>query len=123
MSAFSASMSAATSPIVTGLRLLGLLMQEVGQQEVGQGYWNMCITKEAVIGLQPGVVEGWVMGPMGIVSIVPKMATRGRRRCFGHSGTTYSVSKCSKSLPRVSSSCSSNFRPKFQLDQKLWQFY
>ena len=52
-------------------------MQKVGQQEVGQGYWNMCITKEAVIGLQPGVVEGWVMGPMGIVSIVPKMATRG----------------------------------------------
>ena len=98
-------------------------MQEVGQQEVGQGYWNMFITKEAVIGLQPGVVEGWVMGPMGIVSIVPKMATRGHRRRFGRGGATYSVSKCSKSHPRVSSSCSLNFRPKFQLDQKLWQFY
>ena len=66
---------------------------------------------------------GWVMGPMGMVSIVPKMATREHCHCFGHGGTTYSVSKCSKSLPRVSCSCSSNFRPKFQLDQKLWQFY
>ena len=41
-------------------------------QEIGQGHWNMGMTKEAVTGLQPGVVEGWVMGPMGIVSIVPK---------------------------------------------------
>ena len=81
------------------------------------------MTKEAVVGLQPGVVGGRVIGPKGIVSIVPKMATRGHRHCFGHGGATYSVSKCSKSLPRVSSSCSSNFRPKFQLDRKLWQFY
>ena len=83
----------------------------------------MCMTKEAVLGMQPGVVEGWFIGPMGTVSIVPKMTTRGRHRRFSHGGTTYSVSKYSKSLPRVSSSCSSNFRPKFQLDQKLWQFY
>ena len=83
----------------------------------------MCITKEAVIGLQPGVEEGWVMGPMGIVSIVPKMATRGRRRRFSHGGTTYSASKCSKGLPRVSSSFSENFRSIFLLDQKLWQYY
>ena len=54
----------------------------------------MCMTKEAVLGLQPGVVEGWFMGPMGIVSIVPKMATRGRHCHFGCGGTTYSVSKC-----------------------------
>ena len=82
-------------------------MWKAGQWKVGQGHWNMCMTKEAVMGLQPGVVEGWVMGPIGIVSIGPKMATRGHRCRFGHSGTTYSVSKCSKSLPRVSSSCSS----------------
>ena len=110
-------MSAATSPMGSGL-VAGSQMQEIGQ-----GHWNMGMTKEAVTGLQPGVVEGWVMGPMGIVSIVPKMATRGHRHRFGRGGATYSVSKCSKSLPRVSSSCSSNFRPKFQLDQKLWQFY
>ena len=83
----------------------------------------MCMTKEAVLGMQPGVVEGWFIGPMGTVSIVPKMTTRGRHCHFSHGGATYSVSKCSKSLSRVSSSCSSNFRPKFQLDQKLWQFY
>ena len=41
-------------------------------QERGQGHWNMGMTKEAVTGLQPGVVGGWVMGPMGMVSIVPK---------------------------------------------------
>ena len=83
----------------------------------------MCMTKEAGLDLQPGVVEGWFMGPIGTVSIVPKMATRGRHHHFSHGGATCSVSKCSKSLPRVSSSCSSKFRPKFQLDQKLWQFY
>ena len=32
----------------------------------------MCMTKEAVLGMQPGVVEGWFIGPMGTVSIVPK---------------------------------------------------
>ena len=83
----------------------------------------MCMTKEAVLGMQPGVVEGWFIGPMGTVSIVPKMTTRGHCCCFGCGGATYSVSKCSKSLLRVSSSCSLNFRPKFHLDQKLWQFY
>ena len=74
-------------------------MWKAGQWKVGQGHWNMCMTKEAVMGLQPGVVEGWDMGPIGIVSIVPKMATRGRRRHFSHGGATYSVSKCSKAFP------------------------
>ena len=52
-------MSAATSPMGSGL-VAGSQMQEIGQ-----GHWNMGMTKEAVTGLQPGVVEGWVMGANG----------------------------------------------------------
>ena len=59
------------------------------------------------------------MGPLGIMSIVPKMATRGIVTILAMVVPPTVSLSVPRALPGVSSSFSSNLEPKFLLDQKV----